>query len=102
MMPSYLGRCFQRAVSLRVIGYSFLAGFVTLVLAEDILGIDSDVGATFGVIAWLGAWVAISLNDRLVLNCDECGSRVKLGFRTCRHCGYTRVQGDEPPGIRRL
>ena len=63
-------------------------------------------GVCFGVVVglvWHGVgmwltWVAATgvpltavFNDEQLVHCDVCGKRVKMGYATCHHCGYSRT-----------
>jgi hypothetical protein len=77
-----------RALSLRNIVGSFVAAFIVAVLVG--LAWPAAIGPVL-VIAFLVVYLARVLNPAQMLKCDACGKRVKMGYTTCHHCGYSRT-----------
>ena len=80
-----------RALSLRVIGLSLLAGIGAYVLVALVFPSAGFwvmwliAAATYALAVWGGG------DNTQMIRCDACGKRVKLGAERCHHCGYSRA-----------
>jgi len=88
MSSGQWGGRIARALSLRVILFSLIAGIGVEVLVSL---------AWHGLHMWI-VWLVAGLcylvavfNDEQMVRCAACGKRVKLGYSTCHHCGYRRA-----------
>lgn len=86
-MSNWVGRI-ERGISLRVILLSMIGGGIVGAVASAAW---APLGVPVTLVVWVGLWFLMVMNDGQMVRCDACGKRVKMGYSTCHHCGYSRA-----------